>query len=144
MKVLKSDPGLTMQHLHGDNPLVGDEYSPHNNHLKMLSVIVALEDNTTLDIMIEKTLSTVSIPKGSMIIFDSAIGHSGSPNPSNMNIARIHCKMKSDNVIVERNTVVPYYYCQFNCGDYRDSEKKIKEHHRNCRLNPKYEHRRAY
>ena len=72
MRILKSDPMLTMQQLHGDNSLVADAMLAYTKYFKVLSVIVALEDNTTLDIMIEKHLTTVGIPRGSMIIFDSA------------------------------------------------------------------------
>ena len=112
MRVLKSDPKLTMQQLHGDNPLVCDTKTSYEKHLKILSVIVALEDNTKLDIMVETYLTTIGIPKGSMIIFDSAVGHSGSPNKSELENTRIHCKLKSDNVIIEEDRVVDLTYDQ--------------------------------
>ena len=49
MRILKSDPMLTLQQLHGDNSLVADAESDYRKYWKVLSVIVALEDNTTLD-----------------------------------------------------------------------------------------------
>ena len=103
-------------------------------------MIVALEDNTTLDIMIEKHLMTVGIPKGSMIVFNSAIGHSGSPNDSEFENTRVHCKLKSEDIEIAKNTVVEYYPFKFNCGYYGPSRNQQGEHHRNCRLGPKYEH----
>ena len=142
MRILKSDPMLKLQHLHGDNSLVADAKSDYRKYLKVLSVIVALEDNTTLDIMIEKHLTTVGIPKGSMIIFDSAIGHSGSPNDSKFENTRVHCNLKSEDVDIVKNTVVEYYPCKFKCGYYSPSRNQQRGHHCNCRLGPKYKHRR--
>ena len=142
MRILKSDPMLTLQQLHGDNSLVTNAKSDYSKYLKVLSVIVALDDNTKLDIMVEKHLTTVSIPKGSMIIFDSAIGHCGSPNDSEFENTRIHCKLKSEEVVMAKNRVVEYLACKFNCGYYSSTKKQQSEHHCNCRLRPNYDHRR--
>ena len=142
MRILKSDPMLTLQQLHGDNLLVVDAKLDHSKHLKALMVIVALEDNTTPDIMIEKHLTTVGIPKGTMIIFDSAIGHCGSPNDSEFENTRVHCKLKSEDVVMVENTAVEYYPSKFNCGYYGSSRNQHNQHHRNCRLCPNNEHQR--
>ena len=108
----------------------------------MRSVIVALEDNTTLDIMIDKHLTSVRIPRGSMIIFDSASGHSGSPNNSEFENTRVHCKLKSPDLDVEHDAVVEYYTCKYKCGKHCKSKIALNDHHRNCRLSPNYEIRR--
>ena len=108
----------------------------------MLSVIVALEDNTTLDIMIDKHLTSVGIPRGSMIIFDSAIGHSGSPNNSEFENTRVHCKLKSPDLDVEEDAVVEYCSCRYNWRKHCDSRIALNDHHHNCRLSPNYEQRR--
>ena len=105
-------------------------------------MIVALEDNTTLDIMIEKHLTTVGIPKGSMIIFDSAIGHSGSPNDPEFENTRVCCKLKSKDIKIAKKTVVEYYPCKFSCGYYGLSRNQQRKHHCNCRLGSKYKHQR--
>jgi len=142
MRILKSDPMLPIQKLHGDNSLVVDAKSEYSKFLKVLTVIVALDDNTTLDIMIDKHLTNVPIPKGSMIIFDSAIGHCGSANTSSIENIRVHCKLKSRDIILAKNTVVEYEPCMYECGQYFSCRAKRKEHHRNCSKGPNYEHRR--
>lgn len=108
----------------------------------MLTVIVALDENTTLDIMIDKHLTNVSIPKGSVIVFDSAIGHCGSANPSISSNTRVHCKLKSKDIILTKNTVVEYNHCKYKCSQYFSYKKIQNEHHCNCRLCPNYDRRR--
>ena len=105
-------------------------------------MIVALEDNSTLDIMIDKHLTTVAIPRGSMIIFDSASAHSGSANNSEFVNTRIHCKLKKSDIELNEDEVVEYYTCKYGCGEHKKSKKAIWNHHRDCKLCPNYENRR--
>lgn len=142
MRILRSDSMLPRQKLHGDNPLIVDAKSDYAKFLKVITLIVALEDNTTLDIMINDDLTTVGIPRGSMILFNSAIGHCGSANTSSNTNTRVHCKLKSQEIIVQNNTVVEYEECKYKCGKYFSDKTKRADHHRNCRLSPNYERRR--
>ena len=105
-------------------------------------MIVALKDNTTLDIMIDKHITNVGIPRGSMIIFDSASAHSGSPNNSEFVNTRVHCKLKSPDLDVEEDAVVEYYMCRYDCGKHCKSKIALSNHHRDCRLGPHYKRRR--
>ena len=54
----------------------------------------------------------------------------------------VHCKLKSQDIILAKNTGVEYDRFKYQCGKYFSCKTKRNDHHCNCMLSPNYEHRR--
>lgn len=131
-RILKSDPGLPMQMLHGDNTVVEGEHAGDIKgfHAMAVSGIVALYNDTSIDIQLGTKLQNIPIQVGNCILFKSKTPHCGAANESESQTNyRLHFSMKKPLTKLVDNTVTFFEQCQwckmlFRVGDAMRFHKK--------------------
>lgn len=141
LRILKSDPGLAAQFVHGDNTSYVDSISgKEKTNAMVVSGIVAFEDNTLLDIAYGKQLTSVLVERGHTIVFKASQAHRGSSNITPNEQYRLHYTLKKHEMKLIDNNLVFVDPCNFCGGYYRSST--IGSHRRSCKANPNSESRR--
>ena len=143
LRILKSDPGLVAQFVHGDNTSYWDEGTgKEKTNAMVVSGLVAFEEKTVLDISYGKQLEHVEVNVGQTIVFKASQAHRGSANNSQKDHYRLHYTLKKRATKLIHNNLVFVNQCEF-CGAYRRASA-ADSHKRSCSANPHSEKRRKY
>ena len=98
-RILKCNPKCEAQLIHGDKTSYVDEENK-TEHLDAMVVlgIVALDENTTIDVSTGSFFEQIHIPRGNGILLKSRESHRGSANNLEIPTYRLHFLLKSHNV----------------------------------------------
>lgn len=133
-RIIKSDPNLPTQMIHGDNTLIDTIEDASDAKIfggMVVSCIVAIQDNTKLNIQIGSAIKKVHIPKGCMIMFNAKTPHAGQANKTNDVHYRLHFSMKKPNVKLVDNTITFFQQCEWCRKLYRVGSA-ITFHRKDC------------
>lgn len=133
-RVIKSDPNLPMQMIHGDNTLINSIEEASDAKIfggMVVSCIVAIQDNTKLNIQIGLAIKKVHIPKGSMIMFNAKSPHAGQAKKTNHVHYRLHFSMKKPNVKLVDNTITFFQQCEW-CRKLYQVGSAVSFHRKDC------------
>ena len=143
VRILKSDPGLVAQFVHGDNTSYWDARTgKEKTNAMVVSGLVAFEEKTVLDISYGKQLTHVEVNVGQTIVFKASQAHRGSANQSNKEHYRLHYTLKKPATELIDNNLVFLHRCKFCDGYHRASS--LDSHRRSCSANPNSANRRKY
>ena len=133
-RIIKSDPHLPMQMVHGDNTVIDSKDETSEPKLfggMVVSCIVGIYDNTKLNIQIGSALKKVHIPKGSMIMFNAKTPHAGPANKTDHVHYRLHFSMKKPDVKLVEDTITFFQQCEW-CRKLYRAGNAISFHRRDC------------
>ena len=133
-RIIKSDPNLPMQMVHGDNTVIASMQKKSECKLfggMVVSCIVAIQENTKINIQIGSALKKIHIPKGSMIMFNANSPHAGPANKTDSAHYRLHFSMKKPDVELVEDTITFFQQCEW-CKKLYRAGNAISFHRRDC------------